>query len=81
MSEAPQQTPERIRVVRGNPTPEELAAAVAVMRARVAAAAAAEADADPGPPPASAWSHPARTVPRRLPAPGPGAWRTSFWPG
>ncbi|TDC10026.1 acyl-CoA carboxylase subunit epsilon [Streptomyces sp. 8K308] len=81
MSEVPERGPERIRVVRGNPTPEELAAAVTVMRARVAAAAAsAEADAEPGPPSASAWSHPARTVPRRPPAPGPGAWRTSFWP-
>ncbi|MYR21972.1 acyl-CoA carboxylase epsilon subunit, partial [Streptomyces sp. SID6137] len=30
-----------IKVVRGNPTPEELAAALAVVRARAAAAAAA----------------------------------------
>ncbi|WP_461035215.1 acyl-CoA carboxylase epsilon subunit, partial [Streptomyces mayteni] len=40
MNETP---PERIRVVRGNPTPEELAAAVAVVLARAAAEAAAEA--------------------------------------
>ncbi|MQS06234.1 acyl-CoA carboxylase subunit epsilon, partial [Streptomyces sp. IF17] len=26
------------------------------------------------------WSDPARTVPGRLPAPGPDTWRTSFWP-
>ncbi|TDC69066.1 acyl-CoA carboxylase subunit epsilon [Streptomyces hainanensis] len=73
-------TPERIRVVRGNPTPEELAAAVAVVQARAAAAAAEAAATADGPRPASAWSHPARTVPRRLPTPGPDAWRTSFWP-
>lgn len=65
-----------IKVIRGNPTPEELAAAVAVVRARAAAAAAAE----PGPRSVDAWSDPARTVPRRLPHPGPKAWRTSYWP-
>jgi hypothetical protein len=71
-----------IRVVRGNPTPEELAAAVAVVQARVAAAAAAaaatETDGAASERPA-AWSDPARTVPRGLPtAPGPDAWRMSY---
>ncbi|ONK11881.1 acyl-CoA carboxylase epsilon subunit [Streptomyces sp. MP131-18] len=68
-----------IKVLRGNPTPEELAVAIAVVRARAAAAAAA-AEA-PGPPAArAAWSDPARTVPRAPRTPGPHAWRTSYWP-
>ncbi|MDJ1138519.1 acyl-CoA carboxylase subunit epsilon [Streptomyces iconiensis] len=66
-----------IRVVRGNPTPEELAAALAVVRVR-AAAAGTEGPARRTP---SAWSDPSRRVPRALPTPGPGAWRTTFWPG
>ncbi|UGY93326.1 acyl-CoA carboxylase subunit epsilon [Streptomyces gobiensis] len=65
-----------IKVVRGNPTPEELAAALAVVQARAAAAATAA----PGSRPASEWSDPARVIPRRLPHPGPHAWRTTFWP-
>ncbi|GAA1905834.1 hypothetical protein GCM10009716_14680 [Streptomyces sodiiphilus] len=67
-----------IKVVRGNPTPEELAAALAVVQARAAAAAAAAGGDEPAPLPE--WYDPARTVPRRVPAPGPRAWRTSFWP-
>ncbi|KUJ66753.1 hypothetical protein ACZ90_34070 [Streptomyces albus subsp. albus] len=67
-----------IRVLHGNPTPEELAAALAVVQARAAAAAAA---APGGRRPLSEWSDPARTVPGgRLPHPGPTAWRTSYWP-
>lgn len=66
-----------IKVVRGNPTPEELAAALAVVRAR-AAAVAADAPASRA---ADEWSDPARTVPRRVPHPGPKAWRTTYWPG
>ncbi|MCE7082974.1 acyl-CoA carboxylase epsilon subunit [Streptomyces sp. ST2-7A] len=68
-----------IRVLRGDPTPEELAAALAVVRARAAAASAATGTGEGagGPTP---WSDPARTVPGRLPAPGPDTWRTSFWP-
>ncbi|GES31171.1 acyl-CoA carboxylase epsilon subunit [Streptomyces angustmyceticus] len=68
-----------IKVVRGNPTPEELAAAVAVVQVRAAAAAAVE----PGEPDhGTEWSDPASTVPARarMPHPGPRAWRTSFWP-
>ncbi|KPC92944.1 acyl-CoA carboxylase subunit epsilon [Streptomyces albus] len=67
-----------IRVVRGNPTPEELAAALAVVRVR-ASAPPPEEEAAPHAP--GAWSDPARTVPGPPPAPGPGAWRRSFWPG
>ncbi|MEV7087483.1 acyl-CoA carboxylase epsilon subunit [Streptomyces sp. NPDC093085] len=73
-----------IKVVRGNPTPEELAAALAVVRARAAGGAAA------GPPssgasgaarPPGAWSAPARIARARLPRPGPGAWARTYWPG
>ncbi|ARQ68912.1 acyl-CoA carboxylase epsilon subunit [Streptomyces marincola] len=67
-----------IRVLRGNPTPEELAAAIAVVQARAAAAAAA--GAGPERAPRGAWSDPARNVPRAPHAPGPRAWRTSYWP-
>ncbi|KAA0935393.1 MULTISPECIES: acyl-CoA carboxylase epsilon subunit [Streptomyces] len=67
-----------IKVVRGNPTPEELAAALAVVRAR----AAAETVSPPGAgPERDAWSDPSRVAGRHLPAPGPTAWARSFWPG
>ncbi|WP_329545807.1 acyl-CoA carboxylase subunit epsilon [Streptomyces sp. NBC_01356] len=67
-----------IKVVRGNPTPEELAAALAVVRAR----AAATASAPPGAPGArAAWADPARIATRRLPQPGPTAWGRTYWPG
>jgi len=66
-----------IKVVRGNPTPEELAAALAVVRARAAAT--------PEPPgaeePRQAWSDPSRIATRRLPQPGPTAWTRTYWPG
>ncbi|MYT33385.1 MULTISPECIES: acyl-CoA carboxylase epsilon subunit [unclassified Streptomyces] len=69
-----------IKVVRGNPTPEELAAALAVVQARAAAVAAGVAPEERGH--SGEWSDPAATVPRRsrMPHPGPRAWRTSFWP-
>lgn len=65
-----------IKVERGNPTPEELAAVVALVQAR----AAATADSADGPRPTEQWADPAHNVPRPVPGPGPGAWRTSFWP-
>ena len=65
-----------IKVERGKPTPEELAAVVALVQAR---AAAVESAAD-GPVRRAVWADPARNVPRRVPAPGPGVWRTSGWP-
>ncbi|GAA3190243.1 MULTISPECIES: acyl-CoA carboxylase subunit epsilon [Streptomyces] len=66
-----------IKVVRGNPTPEELAAALAVVQVRAAAAGSAEPEAAP----VSEWSDPAARIPaRRTPHPGPRAWRTSYWP-
>ncbi|MEJ8650233.1 acyl-CoA carboxylase epsilon subunit [Streptomyces sp. MS1.AVA.3] len=68
-----------IKVVRGNPTPEELAAALAVVQVRAAAAASAEPE---GTDRGTEWSDPASTVPARarMPHPGPRAWRTSYWP-
>ncbi|WP_103504278.1 acyl-CoA carboxylase epsilon subunit [Streptomyces sp. SM14] len=69
-----------IRVLRGNPTPEELAAALAVVRARLAAAASGTAGAANSPAAAAAWSAHPRTVPGTPPAAGPNAWRTSYWP-
>jgi hypothetical protein len=66
-----------IRVVRGNPTPEELAAALAVVRARAAAAAAAPSGA---PEQRDGWSDPSRIAAHRLPQPGPTTWARSYWP-
>jgi Acyl-CoA carboxylase epsilon subunit len=60
-----------LRVVRGEPSPEELAALVAVLAAGTAAAPAAR-------PPRSAWSDPARLL--GVHAPGPSAWRRSALP-
>ena len=67
-----------IKVVRGNPTPEELAAALAVVRARAAAATTTT----PGTPrQRDAWSDPSRIAGARLPHPGPSAWTRTYWPG
>ncbi|WP_328319300.1 acyl-CoA carboxylase subunit epsilon [Streptomyces sp. NBC_00388] len=67
-----------IKVVRGNPTPEELAAAVAVVQARAAAAASEPSGA---PLPREEWSDPARIARHRMQQPGPRAWARTFWPG
>ncbi|MGW2602610.1 acyl-CoA carboxylase epsilon subunit [Streptomyces klenkii] len=67
-----------IKVVRGNPTPEELAAALAVVRARAAAGSAAAPAAGQARP---EWSAPARRLTAaRMAQPGPRAWRTTYWP-
>ncbi len=62
-----------LRLVRGNPTPEELAVVVALLAARSAGSSHEEPTA-PAPP--SLWS-----VPRLRPplVPGPGAWRASSY--
>jgi hypothetical protein len=60
-----------LRVVRGEPTPEELAALVAVLATRSAAVA-------PAPAVRSAWADPARRLGRT--SPGPSAWRRSALP-
>jgi hypothetical protein len=67
-----------IKVVRGNPTPEELAAALAVVRARAAVAAATPSGA---PTPRDSWADPSRIAAHRLPQPGPTTWARTFWPG
>ncbi|WP_460068811.1 acyl-CoA carboxylase epsilon subunit [Streptomyces sp. YKOK-I1] len=68
-----------IKVVRGNPTPEELAAALAVVRARAAAAAATPPGGAEGP--RDAWSDPSRIAGRRVPQPGQASWTRTYWPG
>jgi len=64
-----------IRIERGTPTAEELAALVgALMMLRPAVPT-------PEPSPASRWAASARpTAPGRLPRPGQGAWRASALP-
>jgi hypothetical protein len=66
-----------IKVERGNPTPEELAAVVALVQARAAASANGSAD---GPRALDEWAAPARNVPPGAPRPGAGAWRATYWP-
>jgi Xaa-Pro aminopeptidase len=63
-----------LRVVRGEPTAEELAALTVVLTARAAAAAAPK----PGAP-RSEWRDRASLLRRPL-HPGPGAWRASARP-
>ncbi|WP_107420007.1 acyl-CoA carboxylase epsilon subunit, partial [Streptomyces carpinensis] len=63
---------------RGNPTPEELAAALAVVRARAAAAATLPSGA-PGP--RDSWADPSRIAGHRVPRPGPSSWARTYWPG
>ena len=66
------QTP-LLRVVKGNPTPEEVAALVAVV------SASASAPAKPAQRPVPEWNRPDRQV-RPSYSHGPGAWRTSGLP-
>ena len=68
-----------LRVVRGDATPEEIAALVAVLMARSGqdGAGAARGPARPAP---GAWVDRSRQLRRPL-HPGPGAWRRSVWPG
>lgn len=65
-----------VRVVRGEPTDNELAAIVAVISAKTAEAAAVP---SPEPERPSTWAAYWRTVRAPL-RPGPGAWRTSALP-
>jgi hypothetical protein len=66
-----------IRVLHGQPNPEELAAVLAVVSARASAAGSAVA---PEAPAAKVWRDRASAM-RRMPHPGPHAWRTSAWAG
>lgn len=65
-----------IKVLRGNPTPEELAAALAVVRARAAVAAEPSGAEQPR----DSWSDPSRIAAHRLPTPGPTTWSRTYWP-
>ncbi|MET9428798.1 acyl-CoA carboxylase epsilon subunit [Streptomyces sp. NPDC003036] len=67
-----------IKVLRGNPTPEELAAALAVVRARAPATASAASGGAARVP--EEWSDPARIARTRRPQPGPRSWARSYWP-
>jgi acyl-CoA carboxylase epsilon subunit len=75
-TEQPQEQPAPLlRIVKGDPTPEEVAALVAVVSAL--AAGAAEAGAKRAPKPEWSASHrKLRTTHRH----GTGAWRASAWP-
>lgn len=64
-----------LQVVRGDPTPEEVAALVAVLTARARATSSSTPR-----PRRSPWSDPARRLRQPLPH-GPGAWRASAFPG
>lgn len=66
-------TDQPLRVVKGEPTPEELAAVVAVVSAKAAAAS------EPQSTRPSNWAAYWRSVRRPLPT-GPGAWRASGLP-
>ncbi|MGH8867853.1 MAG: acyl-CoA carboxylase subunit epsilon [Actinomycetes bacterium] len=62
-----------LRVVRGDPSPEEIAALVAVLASRTAAG-------EPRPSaPVSRWADRAALLRRPL-SHGPGSWRASAWP-
>jgi len=65
--------PPLLRVLRGEPTADELAALVAVVAARRTVAC------DPAPTARSAWGHPSRAVRPPL-RPAPEGWRTSARP-
>ncbi|MEV6108810.1 acyl-CoA carboxylase subunit epsilon [Streptomyces sp. NPDC051940] len=67
---------ETFRVVRGNPTPEELAAALAVVQVRAASGPPAPAPARP----TDEWASPRSLLHRRVPRAGASAWRTTYWP-
>ncbi|WP_377267429.1 acyl-CoA carboxylase epsilon subunit [Peterkaempfera sp. SMS 1(5)a] len=67
-----------IKVLHGQPTPEELAAVMAVVSARAAAASAAAAARRAAGGPVSTWADRSAAM-RRMQAPGPHSWRTSTW--
>lgn len=67
------ESPAPVRIVKGRPTDDELAAVVAVLSAKAAAAD------QPAPARPSTWAAYWRTVRAPL-APGQGAWRASALP-
>lgn len=68
--ETPQAARPILRVMSGNPTPEELAAIVTV----VAVAASSAAETGEPTQAASGWGAPTAMHRQPMPAPGPGAW-------
>lgn len=68
--------PPVLRIVRGEPTAEEVAALVAALAASGSAAAAAAAGSAK---PLSQWRNRSRSI-RPPQSKGPGAWRASGWP-
>jgi hypothetical protein len=62
-----------LRIIRGNPTPEEVAAVTVVLTALSGGGGELEQPARPG-----GWSDPALRL-RRPIHPGPGAWQMSSW--
>ena len=72
MNDDDEATRPALRVVRGNPSAEELAALTALV------AASGGGDDAPVQPARGGWSDPARSLRRTL-RPGPGAWRSSGW--
>jgi hypothetical protein len=68
----------RLRLVRGDAAPEEIAAIVAVLAAQAAGArGAGRAAGSAGP--ASAWADPSPGLRRTAAPPAAGAWRRSGW--
>jgi acyl-CoA carboxylase epsilon subunit len=68
-----------LKVVKGDPTPAELAAVVSAVAAKLAAGRSASGH-DSRPKQATGWAAYWRNVRRPL-QPGPGAWRRSALPG
>ena len=62
-----------LRIVRGNPSPEDLAVLAALVTA-----GGGESDEPTAAPTRGRWNDPARSF-RQLLRPGPGAWRSSGW--
>jgi len=69
-----------LRVIRGDATPEEVAAVVAALLARAAASDASSAEPPPARPAPSAWADRARLLRRPVHA-APDGWRRSALPG
>jgi len=65
----------RLTIVRGDPTPEQIAALVAVLTARLQSAGQARVSEAPR----SGWSSTSRMMRGPL-SPGPGAWKASALP-
>jgi hypothetical protein len=63
-----------LRIVKGDPSPEEVAALVAVLQGLAAAGGG-----EPPAPPRSEWAAPHRRL-RTVSPSGPGAWRSSALP-